>query len=160
MNALSLVKLQLLVLNLPLFHIPGLDITIEIPRRCGRQMYRTNTPASTPEEYFRLAVFVPFLDSFLMQMHERLLAHRNLLSCFSSLLPRADRNNEKFDEKASKQATVLHTTYSKYLDCGEAEFQGEMKLYYRHVASLNDPPKTACQALEVRCPCSCSSNLD
>lgn len=43
-----------------------------------------------------------------------------------------------------------------FLDCGEAEFQGEMKLYYRHVASLKDPPKTACQALQVRYLCSCS----
>lgn len=129
------------------FYFTGLELSIEMPRRCGRQLYRTNTPASTPEEYFRIAVVIPFLDSFLMQM--QFLAHRNLLSCFSSLLPRADMDTMVFNSNVAQQATVLHSTYSKHLESGEAEFIGEMKLYYRHVANLKVPPKTALQALKV-----------
>lgn len=127
----------------------GLDVRIEIPRRCGRQLYRVNTPASTPEEYFRVAVFIPFLDSYLMQMNERLLAHRSLLTCFSSLLPRKETCLKGLDSDALRQVSVLHTTYSKHLECGEIEFIGEMKLYYQHISKLENVPRNALNALQV-----------
>lgn len=130
------------------FLFSGLDVSIEVPRRCGRQLYRVNTPASSAEEYFRVAIFIPFLDSFLLQMNERLLAHRNLLKCFSSLLPRDD--HVEFDATARQQATILHCTYSKHLDCGEAEFHGEMQLYYKHVRNMKEPPTSPLEALKVR----------
>ena len=42
-----------------------------IPRRCGRQTHRDNVPALTPEEYFRRAVTVPFLDHMISHMETR-----------------------------------------------------------------------------------------
>jgi len=39
------------------------------------------------EEFYRLAVFIPFLDSFLTQLHDRFLQHKNLLKNLSYLLP-------------------------------------------------------------------------
>ena len=39
---------------------------LEIPRRCGRQ--RNYAPAETPKEYYRLAVYLPFLDSLIMDI--------------------------------------------------------------------------------------------
>ena len=39
----------------------GLD-GISIPRRCGRQTARNNVESSSPEEYWRRVVFVPFMD--------------------------------------------------------------------------------------------------
>ena len=33
-----------------------------IPRRCARQTSRCNVPGDTPEEYYRRAITVPFLD--------------------------------------------------------------------------------------------------
>lgn len=46
-----------------------------IPRLNSRQTQRCNISADTPEEYRRKAVFVPFLDSILVELH----------GCFSSL---------------------------------------------------------------------------
>ena len=46
----------------------------EIPRQAGRQTLRSNVPASTPEEYWRRTVFVPFLDTLILQMEERFTA--------------------------------------------------------------------------------------
>jgi hypothetical protein len=131
------------------FVFTGLDVIITIPRRCGRQLYRVNIAASTPEDYFRLAVFIPFLDHFLVQMDDRLLAHRNLLTCFSSLLPNKDICSKGFDSSASKQASILFSTYSTHLECGEAEFLGEMQLYYKHISKLSDSPRNALNALTV-----------
>ena len=42
-----------------------------IPRTCGRQHHRTNTPASTPSEYFRRTITVLILDHFLVELDRR-----------------------------------------------------------------------------------------
>ena len=47
----------------------------QLPRRCAVQRGRSNTPADTPEEYYRRTVSIPFLDN--------LLSH--LESCFSNI---------------------------------------------------------------------------
>ena len=44
---------------------------LEPPRRCGRQTQRSNVPAETPQEYFKRAVVIPFLDSLLQQLNMR-----------------------------------------------------------------------------------------
>ncbi|GBO17508.1 hypothetical protein AVEN_129048-1 [Araneus ventricosus] len=40
------------------------DIKEEIPRVCRLQTDRNNVPDSTEEEYYRRAVYVPYLDDF------------------------------------------------------------------------------------------------
>jgi hypothetical protein len=44
---------------------------ITIPRRCGRQTYRNNVPTENPEEYFRVATYLPFPDHLLQEMGDR-----------------------------------------------------------------------------------------
>ena len=44
---------------------------MSIPRRCGRQTARSNVQASTPEEYWRRTVFIPFLDHLLQEFNNR-----------------------------------------------------------------------------------------
>lgn len=58
-----------------------LNIDILIPRRTGKQIQRSNVMANTPEEYYRLSVFIPFLDSIISQIGDRLLKHK----CFGKL---------------------------------------------------------------------------
>lgn len=38
------------------------DHVLSIPRRCGRQTQRNNVPGDTPKDYFRRAIYLPFLD--------------------------------------------------------------------------------------------------
>ena len=54
---------------------------IEIPRRCKRQTLRSHVEADTPEAYYRISVFVPFIDNMVEQ----------LASCFSQLTVHACR---------------------------------------------------------------------
>ena len=44
---------------------------MRIPRRCERQTLRNNVEAGDPEEYYKRAVFIPFLDSIIQQMSDR-----------------------------------------------------------------------------------------
>jgi hypothetical protein len=41
------------------------------PRLTGRQSHRNNVPQSNPEEYFRRAVAIPFLDHLIAEMSTR-----------------------------------------------------------------------------------------
>ena len=50
--------------------------TPSIPRICGRQHHRPNTPASTPSEYFRRTITVPILDHLLAELNRRFNSHQ------------------------------------------------------------------------------------
>lgn len=44
-----------------------------MPRRCGRQTTRANHPADTTKQYWRIALYYPFLDHMVMELDSRLL---------------------------------------------------------------------------------------
>lgn len=43
----------------------------QLPRRCGRQTARSNTPGDTPESYYRRTISIPFLDELLTHLNSR-----------------------------------------------------------------------------------------
>jgi len=63
-------------------------------RLSKRQTNRCNIVADTPEEYFRLAVFVQLIDSFSVQLKDRLLENRNVLNDVMCLLPARNVSNQ------------------------------------------------------------------
>ena len=44
---------------------------LEPPRSFWRQTQRSNVPSSTPKEYFRIAIYLPFVDALLSQVNMR-----------------------------------------------------------------------------------------
>jgi len=64
-----------------------LGVSLEKPRTSGRQRFRANMDAYTAEDYFERAVYIPFLDNFILQLQVR--NQRNLLeralSCSTSV---------------------------------------------------------------------------
>lgn len=48
-----------------------LDIPIGIPRLAKKQTLRNNYPTSSPEEYFRLSVFIPYIDTLITDIEAR-----------------------------------------------------------------------------------------
>lgn len=49
--------------------VAGCDI--EVPRRCRRQTLRNNVEANTAVDYYRRAIFIPFLDNLISEMGSR-----------------------------------------------------------------------------------------
>ena len=45
--------------------------TIPVPRLCGRQTQRSNVPCESAEEYYRRAVYIPFVDHVLAELKSR-----------------------------------------------------------------------------------------
>ena len=42
--------------------------TMTIPRLCSRQTQRNNVPATSPKEYFKRNIYIPYLDSLIQQL--------------------------------------------------------------------------------------------
>ena len=45
--------------------------TLQLPRLCGRQTQRNNVEGRNPIEYFKGAIYLPFLDSLINQLDMR-----------------------------------------------------------------------------------------
>lgn len=65
-----------------------LNIKICVPRIKGKQSVRCNVATDCPEHYYRVSVFIPFIDNFLDQMKNRFLEHQTTLKSFICLLPK------------------------------------------------------------------------
>ncbi|KAL4099002.1 hypothetical protein QTP88_023505 [Uroleucon formosanum] len=56
-----------------------LDITISIKRLSKKCTKRANPSINDPEEYYRVTIAIPYIDSFIQQLNERFLCHKNVL---------------------------------------------------------------------------------
>ena len=61
---------------------------IQMPRMTARQRNRNNVPATSSNEYYKRAVFLPFIDTCIAQLNERFRQHAAKAYQLSALLPR------------------------------------------------------------------------
>ncbi|XP_044751693.1 52 kDa repressor of the inhibitor of the protein kinase-like [Coccinella septempunctata] len=64
-----------------------LFVTEELPRFCRLQTTRNNVPYTTEEEYYRRAVYVPYLDDFCEALRERFQSHKDTIISLQNILP-------------------------------------------------------------------------
>ncbi|GBM66973.1 repressor of the inhibitor of the protein kinase [Araneus ventricosus] len=64
-----------------------LDIKEDITRVCHFQTVRNNIPYITEEEYYRRAVYVPYLDDFCNSLKERFETHKETVASLKHILP-------------------------------------------------------------------------
>ena len=82
-----------------------------IPRLCGRQTQRTNIPAADPETYYRLGIYIPFLDHLMEGLSDRFgAAQQEMAEKIISLC-----NDENVRDLAT---SVVMTLTDSYLDTG------------------------------------------
>jgi len=48
-----------------------IGVTLQPPRQAGRQMNRANPQVEVPEDYFRITIFIPYLDSLISSLETR-----------------------------------------------------------------------------------------
>lgn len=72
------------------------DTKIKIPHIMNKQNYRDNYLCNTPEKYYKISVFLPCLDSFILHLENRFEQNNDILSSIEILLPKfALKNNVK-----------------------------------------------------------------
>lgn len=124
----------------------SLDIEITVPRTNSKQIHRSNVPFSTPEEFYRRSIFVPFLDSFILNIEERLLKHKHILGNFDVLLPK--RSKTELDKEDEGRLKHLYSTYEGILETVSFEIVlAETKLWYRCLNEATSRPESPLEAL-------------
>ena len=59
---------------------------MKTPRLTSKQTNRCNIVAATDEEHFRVGIFIPFLDNFIVTLEARFTAHKSIIGEFQCLI--------------------------------------------------------------------------
>jgi len=121
---------------------------IGMPRLTARQRNRTNVPANSAHEYYRRAVFLPFVDCCVSQMNERFSQHAVIACQLTALLP---SHCAACDFGDVEPAANL---YAKFLPGGDStalrmEFLRWQQYWSRQQASDVTVPQSAIETLRV-----------
>ena len=113
----------------------------------GRQTNRANPPADTPEEYYKRAVFFPFVDTVLAQIEERFLRHKSNWEKLLLILP------SKIVSTSVKFETIVESLkfYEKFLAGDLDEVKSEFLRWKQIWMDESDEtrPKTVIEALHA-----------
>ncbi|GBO01513.1 hypothetical protein AVEN_36108-1 [Araneus ventricosus] len=120
-----------------------LGIKEEIPRVCRLQTARNNVPDSTEEEYYRRAVYVPYLDDFCNSLKERFESHKETVASLQHILP-------EFCTKANfyslEAAFNFYEEYLSHKEVVQSEFMSWKEKWSQKKSE--NLPKTAISSLE------------
>lgn len=114
-----------------------LGVALTIPRLTKNQQHRSNFSTKASEEYFRLSIYIPFLDSFSNQLSERFLAHKSPVKNFSCLLIEHVDDEENFDK--------LLEIYAEDIKVDEKSAKGEFLVWKQQIKK--SIPKNVIDAL-------------
>ncbi|KAL4154036.1 hypothetical protein QTP88_001869 [Uroleucon formosanum] len=103
------------------------DINIKVPRLANKQEHRTNVITDSAESYYRVSLYIPFLDSFNQQLNDRFLAHKSILSNFLCLVKDKENSDECFK--------VLLKTYEVDIEANVHSALGEFSLWKQQIKS-------------------------
>lgn len=102
---------------------------LEVPRLTSKQTTRQNYQTDSPEAYYRIAVFIPCVDSLIQNLSDKFLSNEDILPSFQMLLPgfaTSDKVNDLenlslyFDDRVSLSAV-----------------KAEYKLWCKRVSSID-----------------------
>ncbi|GBN51916.1 repressor of the inhibitor of the protein kinase [Araneus ventricosus] len=120
-----------------------LDIKEEIPRACRLQTARNNVPDSTEEEYYRRAVYVPYLDDFCNSLKERFESHKETVASLQHILPEFCTKTDFYSLEA---AFNFYEEYLSHEEVVQSEFMSWKEKWSQEKSE--NLPKTAISSLE------------
>jgi len=90
---------------------------------------------NTPEEYFKITIFIPYLDMFINEIESRFIEHQKTLKGFQILFP-----------KTSEMSTIEKDEFISLMDFYMADKNkdiliSELKLWQRKILALEKQPK-------------------
>jgi len=99
-----------------------------------------NIKTDDPEKYYRISIFIPYIDSFINQLKTRFNDHKTILNCFQSL----------FDTKVREDDFIkLIDTYKEEFNSPTSVVLEEFKLWQRKLSNMSDKPNNAIDALNI-----------
>lgn len=118
-----------------------MDFSLSLPRIARKQKNRDNYSVNTPEEYFKITIFIPYLYLFINKIEFRFIEHQEILKGFQNLFPKSpDMSTLEKDE---------FITLVELLEYNHDILISELKLWQRKILALDKKPKNAIEALII-----------
>ena len=99
------------------------DAPLTRPRVVSRMTKRANPPSDSPFQYFCIAIFLPYLDTVLLQINERFSKHKLIWQGLFSLIPAVIQQGEIVHDNI----TNLLDTYANIIPGTTEELLAEFK---------------------------------
>lgn len=112
-----------------------------MPRIVGRQLNRSNIPASDICTYYKINVFIPFLEHTVQQLIERFTKHRKVVSALSCVLPSNFAANSEIEEAICMYSSVLPERNTSVV-------KAELDVWKTVMKSTSTTPKSALECLD------------
>ena len=92
-----------------------------------RQKHRSNYHTDNPEKYFKISVFLPFLDNLVQQLNDRFINHKTIIAGFYFLI-----SNKNYNQQAIKDLSEFYSD-----DIDQEVIETEVKLWHTHLEKLS-----------------------
>ncbi|VDI33904.1 Hypothetical predicted protein [Mytilus galloprovincialis] len=121
-----------------------IEVLPSMPRRIGRQVNRANHPADTPSQYWKRALYCPFLDYFIAELTGRLLDNSDRFQG-QNLIP------ARLEWLTAQCIDKLYETYRHDLTDNQGTFNSEVQRWQRRWSSPDviEKPKYLKASLSV-----------
>ncbi|XP_029342185.1 52 kDa repressor of the inhibitor of the protein kinase-like [Acyrthosiphon pisum] len=118
---------------------------IDFPRIAKRQTHRNNVSANTSEEYYKLNIFLPFIDHIRIQLSDRFQKHKSLISSLQQIIP------SKCIYSTSEEINDCVQFYSQIL-IEPSVFKAEFSIWKSKWLKEESRPNTAISGLDNSTP--------
>lgn len=116
------------------------NVVVGRPRIAGRQQHRNNVPADTVKEYWRLNLFLPFMDHLRSELEDRLcVAHPRLKAQY--LL------SNKIDQLTTAMWGEIKNEYDPFIDANAID--AELEVWKHQIANRHLVADRLCKAMDV-----------
>ena len=120
--------------------VAGVDL--KQPRQVARQRNRVNVESCSDQEYFKRAIYYPFLDHILSELRSRFNKHSRIIAHLWSLIPRFISSYSFSDLQPALDM------YGQFLESEQA-VKGEYDLWKKRWTKQAELPDTAVETLVV-----------
>lgn len=140
-----------------------LDVDIKIPRIVPRQINRSNVQGRSAEEYFRVSVFIPYLDSIIISLKTRFTSDNTIAFSLSRFHPSLIKQGIILSESQLKDISSkfgvenLMAEYSTWQQVWkEKEFSGDITRLLNEECDFFPNIKTCLKLFVIMPPTTCS----
>jgi len=92
-----------------------------------RQKHRSPYHIDNPEKYFKISVFLPFLDNLVQQLNDLFINHKTIIAGFYFLI-----SNKNYNQQAIKDLSKFYSD-----DIDQEVIETEVKLWHTHLEKLS-----------------------
>ncbi|XP_065323518.1 52 kDa repressor of the inhibitor of the protein kinase-like [Gordionus sp. m RMFG-2023] len=129
------------IFNMVQKKVHSYNMIISMPRIGSRQVHRNNISTQSVEEYYKITIFIPLMDTFLTQIKERVLNHKLLLNNLQILL--SSNPSMSISDDIINKIRYLYNFYFQDMVGSELEVIAEFKYWYANLKRMDIKPDNA-----------------